>query len=191
MGRLFYPRHFILLFCAIVILVLTGAWGRSREAVVAFGVYGALHSATIVASLRAPQALVSKLLFVSLAASLAMLCVLFGLYGARYLAALPGMSGPGLLVTLSSGLGAATYAVLIRLFWVADLSPKAIFSMTLGCMVAILAALMCGSSFLRPVGELWLAAVWWLAFSTGLWYQERLIAPSRRRRPRNDDVWRA
>jgi drug/metabolite transporter (DMT)-like permease len=109
-----------------------------------------------------------------------MLCVLFGLHGARYLGALPGMSGPGLLVTLSSGLGAATYAVLIRLFWIDDLSPKAIFSLTLGCMLAILAALLCGSSFLRPVGELWFAAVWWIAFSTGLGYQERLVALLRR-----------
>ncbi|MEA3151701.1 MAG: hypothetical protein QOD56_2640 [Gammaproteobacteria bacterium] len=180
MGHLFYPRHFILLFCAVVILALTGAWGRPREAVVAFGVYGALHSAIVVASLRVPQALVRRLLFVSLAASLAMLCVLLGFYGTRHLAVLPGMSGPELLVTLSSGLGAATYAVLIRLFWIDDLSPRAIFSLTLGCMSAILAALMCGSSFLRTVGELWFAAVWWLAFSTGLWYQERLAAPSRR-----------
>ena len=103
-----------------------------------------------------------------------MLSVLFGMYCTRYF----GIRGPELPVTLSSGLGAAAYGGLFRLFWIDALSTKAIAVTTALCMLAVLAALTC-NSVLRALGGLWLAAVWWFAFSSSLWIRDGLAARSR------------
>ena len=102
----------------------------------AFGVYGALHSSLVAATLRTPQPLPRKLLFVVLTAVLSMLSAMLALYGSRYVGGFPGMSGLRLLVTLAAGLGAASYAVLVRRFWVRELTLQSVVSITLGCMLA-------------------------------------------------------
>jgi hypothetical protein len=138
----------------------------------AFGVYGALHSSLVAATLRTPQPLPRKLLFVVLTAVLSMLSAMLALYGSRYVGGFPGMSGLRLLVTLAAGLGAASYAVLVRRFWVRELTLQSVVSITLGCMLATFGVLMFGSLLISSGGS-GLAACWWLAFSAGLWYHDR------------------
>jgi hypothetical protein len=81
------------------------------------------------------------------------------------------MAGPALLLTLSSGLGAASYAFLVQRYFGADLSRYALVSIALGCVLATLAVLLSGV-YLQG-GGLWFAAFWWFAFSAGLWYHDR------------------
>jgi hypothetical protein len=170
-GTLYYVRHFVLLGCLAVVLAATSPWRPSPGAVASFGLYGALHSSTLVVSLRTPQSFRRKLLFIAIATCLSMLSVILSLYGSRYIGMLPNMVGPFLLLALSSGLGAASYAVLIREFWIADLSRRALISITLGC-VSVALMVLTAAILLKAVGGLWFAVCWWFAFSAGLWYRE-------------------
>jgi hypothetical protein len=171
MVTLHYTRHFILLICVAATLAATSPWHPSYGPVASFGLYGVLHSSTIVLSLRVQQAVWRKLLFVAIAASLSMLMVMVSLYGGRFMGTLPGTVGPFLLLALSSGLGAASYAALVRRFWIADLPLRAFVSITLGCVLVTAVGLM-SEILLQAVGGLWLAIAWWFAFSAGIWYHE-------------------
>lgn len=166
--HLFYGRHFVLLLCALAVLAAVDPWPRPHETIVAFGAYGALHSCLLALTLRARQALLRKGLFVALAALLSSLSALLALYGRRYVDGFPGMSGLRWLVTLSAGLGATSYVILIRYFWSRDLPLRSIVFIPLGCMLATLGLLRFGSLSISS-GGLALAAGWWLAFSAGLW----------------------
>jgi hypothetical protein len=171
LGALYYGRHFMLIGGIAAVLAATSSWRPSQGAAVSCGLYGALHASTLAVSLRAPQPLRRKLLFVAIAASLSMLSVTMGLYGGRFIGTLPGMVGPYVLLALVSGFGAASYAVLVRRFWIADLPLRALVSITLGCVLVTLAVLMSGIP-LKTVGSLWFAVFWWFAFSAGLWHHE-------------------
>jgi hypothetical protein len=178
MGHhLFYGRHFSLLLCAIALLA-AGLWRQPHALTTAFA-SGALHSSMVAATLRTPALLGRKLLFVALAAALSMLSAMLTLYGNRYVGGFPGMLGLRLLVTLSAGLGAVSYAVLVRHFWVADLTSLSMVSIPLGCMLATFGVLQSGA-FLSYSGGLGLVACWWLAFSAGLWYHDRPRSLQRR-----------
>jgi hypothetical protein len=163
-----YPLHFILLICMAAVLAATSRWRLSQGAVTSFGIYGALHASAIVLGVRGSRQRLRPLLFIALAACLSMLSVMVGLQGSRHIGTLPGMVGPASLLALSSGLGATSYAVLVRRFWIADLSLQAFAWIALGCVLASLAVLMSGI-VLNAVGGLWIAAGWWFAFSGGLW----------------------
>jgi hypothetical protein len=80
------------------------------------------------------------------------------------------MAEPALLLALSSAFGAASYALLVQRYFGANLSLRALASITLGCVLATLAVLWSGI-YLRG-GGLWFAAFWWFAFSAGLWYHD-------------------
>lgn len=172
-GALFYARHFLLLGCIAAVLAASSPWRPSLGAVASFGLYGALHSSTVVLSLRAPQPLWRKLLFIAIAASLSMLSVMLGLYGGHVIGTLPGTVGPFILLAFSSGLGAASYALLVRRFWIAGLPLRALLWITLGCVLAVLVVLLVGM-LLKTVGGLGFAVSWWLAFSAGLRYCEAI-----------------
>lgn len=167
-GALRYARHFLLLACIAAVLAASSPWRPPLGAVASFGLYGVLHSSTVVLSLRVPQPLWQKLLFIAIAACLSMSSVMVGLYGGHFIGTLPGMVGPIILLALASGLGAASYAVLVRRFWIADLPLRGLLWITLGCVLATLVVLMAGM-LLNTVGGLGFAVAWWLAFSAGLW----------------------
>jgi hypothetical protein len=171
MGILNYGRHFILLTCMAAVLAATSRWSPTHGAAASFGIYGALHASVLAATLRAPQPLWRKLLFVAIGASLSVLSATVSYYASHMIGRLPGMAGPALLLALSSGLGAASYALLVQHYFGANLSLRGLVSITLGCMFATLAVLWSGV-YLRG-GGLWFAAFWWFAFSTGLWYHDR------------------
>ena len=170
-GHLFYGRHFSLLLCTVAVLAAVGRWRQPHEAVFVFGAYGALHSLLVAGTLRARRTLPRKLLFVVLAASLSMVSSMLALHGRHYVNGFPGTSGLRWWVTLSAGLGATSYAVLVRYFWIGDLSIRSMVSITLGCMLATFGVMLLGS-FAIAAGGLGLAAGWWLAFSAGLWYHD-------------------
>jgi hypothetical protein len=177
MGILNYERHFILLTCMAAVLAATSRFSPTHGAAASFGIYGALHASALAVTLRAPQPLWRKLLFVIIGASLSMLSATVSFYASRIIGRLPGMAGPALLLALSSALGAASYALLVRRYFGANLSLRALVSTTLGCTFATLAVLWSGI-YLRG-GGLWFAAFWWFAFSMGLWYHDRRGAPRR------------
>jgi hypothetical protein len=174
MGTLHYGRHFILLTCVVAILAATNRLNSAHPAVASFGIYGALHASMAAATLRRTQPLWRKLLFVAIGSSLSMLSVAVTFFASRFIGRLPGMAGYALLLTLASGLGAASYAILIQHYFGADLSRHAAAAITLGCILATLAVLWSGV-YLHG-GALWFAAFWWLAFSTGLWYCDRRVS---------------
>jgi hypothetical protein len=167
MGILYYTRHFGLLACLASVLAATRGWTPAIGVVATYGIYGALHASMLAVTLRARQPAWHRLRFVVIAASLSMLNVVLCLCASRFMGGSVGMVQPALLLSLSSGIGAATYAGLIRRFFGAQLPPSAIVTVMLGCIVATLAVLLSGI-YLQS-GGLWVAVSWWFAVSVGLW----------------------
>jgi hypothetical protein len=166
-----YPRHFILLASATATLGMTDRWHEGQGAVATLGLYGGLHATLIVAALREQHAPRRKVGFILIAAGLAMLCVLIGLSLGLRLGAVLGVGAPAVILTLSSGLGAASYGFLIHRFWSRDLSVRKQCWITLCCGAATLAALPSGV-YLHTMGVGWFAMVWWWSFSIALWYHD-------------------
>lgn len=160
--ELIYSRHFILLGVVTAALGATDRWRQGLGAIATIGVYGALHASVLVAALRVPTAIWRQLAFIALAAGLAMVSLRVGL------ACTPRL-GPALGIPLSAGVGAASYALLIRRFWIRDLPLRSLLAITLCCALLTLAALPLGS-YLHTVGAWWFAMIWWWSFSLALWY---------------------
>jgi hypothetical protein len=170
MGILYYARHFCLLACLAAVLAATRGWSPAIGVVATYGIYGALHASTIAVTLRARPPAGRSLWFVVIAASLSMLSVAFGLGASRFIGGSMGMAQTALLLSTSSGIGAATYATLIRRFFGAHLTLSAIVTVVLGCIAATLAVLVSGI-YLKG-GGLWVAVSWWFAMSLGLWVHD-------------------
>lgn len=170
MGILFYPRHFCLLVCLAAILAATRGWNPAIGVVATYGIYGALHASALAVTLRARPPARRRMRFVVIAASLSMLSVALGLCASRFIGGSVGMTQTALLLSLSSGIGAATYASLIRRFFGARLTLSAIVTVVLGCIVATLAVL--ASGIYLKGGGLWVAISWWFALSLGLWVHD-------------------
>jgi hypothetical protein len=81
------------------------------------------------------------------------------------------MARPYLLLAFCAGLGALGYALLIRRFWIRELSYRATALIACGCVWVTLATFGV-LAFLGHADGLSLAVAWWLAFSGGLWYQD-------------------
>jgi hypothetical protein len=172
-GHLHYARHFTLLVCIAALLIVTSRWRIFPGAAYSFAIYGALHASALAASLRVRQPLGRQMLFVASAALLCMLSARLGLYGMRFAGKLPGFAGPLLLLSAVSGVGAIGYGMLIRQFWIRDLSLEAFSITAFFCILAACAGLIVGNHY-RVLGGLWLAIPWWFAFSAGLChYQQR------------------
>ena len=170
MGILYYARHFALLACLAALLAATRRWNPAIGVVAAFGIYGALHAAALAVTLRARPPAGRRLWFVVIASSLSMLSVALGLGARRFIGGSMGMAQTALLLSLSSGIGAASYASLIRRFFGAHLAPSAIARIVLGCIAATLVVLVSGI-YLKGAG-LWVAVSWWFAVSLGLWVHD-------------------
>jgi hypothetical protein len=165
-GTLHYARHFTLLASAAAVLAASRGLA-AHGPMVSFAVYGAVHASTIVVALRTAPAMWRALSFVAIAAALSTLSALFSVTGSHFLT-LPGTAAPCLLLTLSSGLGAACYASLIRYFWMPSLTFRAGVCLTFSCMAATIAAFLIAVFFLNGAGGLWFALWWWCAFSVSL-----------------------
>ena len=170
MGTLNYPRHFGLLACLTALLAVTQRASLVHGVIASFGVYGALHACTVVATLRTFETWRRKVAFVAGASALSMAGVTLCLRASRLGAPIPGIGKPALLLAAASSFGAATYAVLIRYCFGVDLKPWDIVSITLACVMASLAVL--ASRLYLEGGGLWFAGAWWFAFSSGLMYYD-------------------
>jgi hypothetical protein len=170
MGILYYARHFGLLVCLAAVLAATRRWSPAVGVVATLGIYGALHASTLVVTLRARPRAGRRLRFIAIASLLSMLSTALGVYASHLVGGSMGMARTASLLSLSSGIGAATYASLIRRFFAAHLTLSAIVTIVLGCIVATLAVLVSGI-YLKG-GGLWVAVSWWFAMSLGLWVHD-------------------
>ncbi len=170
-GRLHYFRHFALLVC-IAAGILAVRRRLALDAASWFALYGALHAAALVASLRVRQPWWRSLLFIAAAAGLAMSIARLGLFGMRYAGKLPGVLGAAGLLGTASLLGALAYGILIRRFRFAEFPIGALVATASACALATLAVLATvGHAPVR--GVLWVTIAWWFTLSAGLWYHER------------------
>lgn len=174
-GSLHFARHFSLLGCMVAVLGLTNAWRPAFGAIAWFGAYGALHSMAVALTWRRHETWWRLPLFVGIAVSLSMVSAALSLYATRHNAWLSAL-GPALPLALSSGGGAAGYAVLFR--WLgAPLPRSAYVFLPAACIVGTWVVLATGAY--RYGGGLWFASAWWAAFSTVLYFLDRRLAQTR------------
>jgi hypothetical protein len=178
-ARLNFPRHFGLLGCALAVIIILAQLNLfgSSSLLPNAAVYGALHAIALTGALDVAATAARKSLFILLAAALDVAALYIGIFSLALLSAVP--VGIGVRAYLAFGIcstcGAICYGLLIRHFWLPGLSPRPIARIALGCLGAIVLALLLE----RSVGftGLWaLAAVWWCAFSSGLWLFSRAVS---------------
>lgn len=169
-----FPRHFGLLGLFTAALAVAGP--RAGPGIGAqFALYGALHAAALTLSLAGGARLSPgrRLLFVAMAAILALSTALLGLHGLRRLTGFGGSACA--LVAACAGLGAVAYGASIRGVLATPLgvarrwSSKPIGATSLGC-AAVAALSFTACRRFHAASALWLAVPWWFAFSIGLWY---------------------
>jgi hypothetical protein len=169
MGHFNYARHFSVLGAATVVLFLLGHWDLLSDSLLAsFAINGALHALSLTLALRSPQNNLRKLLFIAIASALSVFTMYVGIVGLVLLAVVPGNERLYLVLGLCSLSGAITYGSLIRMFWIPKFSPRRILGMSFLCVLATSLAFF--ARFYSGLGGWWLAAVWWFAFSGGLWF---------------------
>ena len=171
-----YPRHFLLLACFSVLIGVVSRLHPARDLSVSFALYGALHALALVLAVRRHQPTIwGKCRFVALAAALCVLAFRFGAVARGPFGAAPGNVAFYTLLGLSSVVGAASYATLIRLCGLYALTITEIVAISAGCMLAAFVSLFTASHF-QALGAWWFAVLWWFTFSGGLWYFDQ---PSR------------
>jgi len=167
-----FRRHFVLLACALAVIVILSeldVFGSSSLLPNAV-IDGALYAIALTGALDAPATLAHKSLFIVLAALLDVGALYVGIFSLGLLSTVP--LGMSMRVYLAFGTcsmaGAICYGLLIHFFWMPALTPRPIARISLGCLIATLLAVQLER--LIGVTEFWaLAAVWWCAFSGGLW----------------------
>ena len=168
-GSLDFAQHFGLLGCIVAVLGLTSVWRPAFGAIAWFGVYGALHSVAVVLTWRGHEPWWRLPSFVGIAVSLSMVSAALSLYATGHSAWLSAL-GPALPLALSSGVGAAGYAVLFR--WLGTRLPRGAYVLLpAACILATWVVLATGAY--RYGGGLWFASAWWVAFSAVLWFLDR------------------
>jgi hypothetical protein len=170
MGRFYYGRHFSLLAVAALILLLLGRWAPFKEPFLpTFAINGALHASALVLALRAPVVLWRKCAFIAVTAALSVFALYVGILALELFAVLPSNGRLYLALGLCAASGAITYGALIRLFWMPKFSSRAILAIAVFCVLAVFIGFFARTYF-QSLGNWWLAAMWWSAFSGGLWY---------------------
>jgi hypothetical protein len=170
MGRFYYARHFGALAAATVILFLLGQWSLLKDSlIVTFAFSGALHASALVLTLRAPESLTRKSVFVAIAVALSVLTLYVGIISLVLFSVLAGTERLYVVLGVCSLSGAITYGSAVRLFWMRNLSSRLILAMSVLCLPATSLAFF-ARTYTELLGGWWLAAAWWFAFSGGLWY---------------------
>jgi hypothetical protein len=171
-SRFLYPRHFLLLACFTLFLVVMRWLRLSVNLSVSFALYGALHASALVLALRARQPIWRSCLFIAIAAGLSVMTLRIGIFGTQLSVGLPANIGVYAVLGFSAVLGALAYGILIRLFSLYKLTAASLAAISIGCMLASFLAL--GTlNHIHFLGPWWLAVLWWYAFSGGLWYCDR------------------
>ena len=180
MSVLVYRRHFSYLVAAAAVLAVVesepfGIWLGPMTLVL----YGVLHGVAVVLALHLAGAWLKRLLFVALTGSLSAVVPYFGVASAQGLWLSDGISLALALAVGSIG-GAASYWLLVRIFWISALSAFSLLRTVGFCVVATLLAF--GSSVaISGFGRahflydgLVLPVAWWFAFSLSLFFAERV-----------------
>jgi hypothetical protein len=169
-GHFNYARHFSVLGAAALVLFLLGHWDLLNDSLIAsFAINGTLHASSLAVALRSPQNTLRKFIFIAIAALLSVFTMYVGIVGLVLLAVVPGNERLYLVLALCSMTGAITYGALIRMLWIRKISSRRILAISFLCLLATSLAFF---ARLRAdfLGGWWLAAVWWFAFSGGLWF---------------------
>lgn len=174
MDTLNYPRHFFLLSCGSMALLLLTRLPMSLpydRLVFLFGLSGALHVIAVVSALRSKSSSLSRVRFVVATAALS-IAVPFAAVKLIDLLGLHGIETIFLALALISVIGAASYWLLVRGFWARFLSPLSLFVTVGSCVLAILIASFAISvvPFLR---DALLPMSWWFTFSASLLVADR------------------
>ena len=170
MGHFNYTRHFSLLGAATVVLFLLSHWDLLSDSLLAsFAISGALHSLSLCLALRATHSNLRKLAFIAVAASLSVFTMYVGIIGLVLFAVVPGNERLYMVLGLCSLSGAITYGCLIRILWIRKFSPRRILGMAFLCLLATSLGFFV-RAYSEALGGWWLTAVWWFAFSGGLWF---------------------
>ena len=167
-----YPRHFLLLACFSVLIGVMSRLHLPGDLSISFALYGALHASALVLAVRGHPTIWSKCLLVVFAAALCVLTFRFGAAARELFGAVPGNVAFYSLLGLSSIIGAASYAILIRLSGLYALTMIEFAAIAAGCMLAAFVSLFTASHF-HALGAWWFALLWWFTFSGGLWYFDR------------------
>jgi hypothetical protein len=167
-----YPRHFLLLACFSVLVVVMSRLHPTVDPSISFALYGALHALALVLALRGHPTIWGKCLLIAFAAALCVLSFRFGAAARELFGAVPGNVAFYALLGLSSIIGAASYAILIRLSGLYALTITEIAAIAACCMLAAFVSLFTASHF-HALGAWWFAVLWWFTFSGGLWYFDR------------------
>lgn len=165
-----YARHFGLLALLATALAIAGP---STGLAAQFALYGALHAVALVLSLRAGGgfAPARRLLFVAIAAMLALSTARLGLFGLHVASGVGGWFGPFAVVAACAALGALAYGALISAS-MALIDPTSLAAISLGCAAATSASFAVTRA-LHGARVLWLVIPWWFAFSGLLCYAGR------------------
>ena len=171
-NLILYPRHFLLL-CAfgVAVAVITRLHVLGNLDV-SFALYGALHAAALVLSLKAHTSVWRQCLFIVLAAGLCVLTLHVGMRVMHLLGGLPGNLGLYMALGTAAWTGAMTYGISMRLWRIHRLTLRALAVIGLGCVLATYAAFLALAHF-HSLGRWSLPVFWWFAFSGGLWYRDR------------------
>lgn len=165
-----FRRHFLWLGGALALIALVELADLVREPLLpSFALYGALHAITLVLALPAgSRNTLNKLLFIGGAAALNVAVLYAGILSLQGLREVLAELRLYLVLSVCALFGAIAYGFWVRLFWWPALRPRAIAQTALGCLAAVALSLAL-ERLTRPFGNWWLVAVWWLAFSAGLW----------------------
>ncbi len=160
----------------IVILAQLNVFGASSLLPNA-AIYGALHAIALTGALDLAAPLARKCIFILLAAALDVAALYVGILSLSLLRTVPiGICVRSYLAFgICSMTGAICYGLLIRRFWLPDLTSRPIVQIAMGCLVAgVLALLLVQASGWTA---LWaLTAVWWCALSGGIWVFRRSVS---------------
>jgi hypothetical protein len=168
-----FSRHFLLLAAAVIVIVALNALHPFSEPFLpSFAIYGALHAAAVAVAIQTPHSLPRKGLFIVLAAALNVAVLYAGIISLEGLGKAFAPLRLHIALSVCSLFGAIAYGLLIRACWWPTLRPRAIAQIAFGCLLATAGALWI-ENLAVTVGTWSLAAVWWFAFSLGLWRVDR------------------
>jgi hypothetical protein len=168
----FYARHFLLLAGFSVVVAVMTRLHLLTDLNVCFAAYGALHASALILAVRVTQSLWRRCLFVVIAAALSVMALRMGIFGGHLSGTLPGNAALYMVLGFSAVIGALAYGILIRRFWLVELTVGGLALISVGCMLAAFVAFYT-LAHSHSLGRWWLAVLWWYAFSGGLWFCDR------------------
>jgi hypothetical protein len=169
MRTLNYSRHFFLLGCgslALILLIHLPMFFVYDRLWFLFGLSGALHATAVVLALQSNSSRLSRLVFIVAAAALSMAAPFAGL-AVIDLLGLRGIETIFVGLTLTSAIGAVSYWLLVRGFWASFLSLRSLLVTVGSCALVTLIGSF-AISLVPSLRDALLSILWWLAFSGSL-----------------------